>query len=76
VSSATVIGILDSISSTHQRIICLWRHRVSRDAITPGWSTNRKLSSDALYLEVLYEVCELKTSVFRPPKLSPLSILI
>jgi hypothetical protein len=28
------------------------------------------------YPEVLYEVCERKTSVFRPPKLPPLSILI
>jgi len=31
---------------------------------------------DALYPEVLYEVCERKTTDFRPPKVPPASTLI
>jgi len=31
---------------------------------------------DALYPEVLYEVCERKTTIFRPSKLQSLGILI
>jgi hypothetical protein len=38
-------------------------------------SANRKLSSDAVCLVVLCEVCERKTSDFRPSKLPPLSTL-
>jgi len=35
-----------------------------------------RVPSDALYPEVLYEVYERKSSVFRPPKLPPASTLI
>ena len=35
-----------------------------------------RVPSDALYPEVLYEVCERKTTVFRPTKVPPLSNLI
>ena len=42
--------------------MALWK---VKDRLLSGLSANRKFSSDALYQEVLYEVCELKTSVFR-----------
>ncbi len=39
-------------------------------------SASGRGSSDALYQAVLREMSERKTSLFRPPKLPPLSILI